>query len=411
VGCYCAYVTALETRTRVLVLQHPRERDKAVGTVRIAALCLPTAEVFVGVDFSAHARLNALLSDAERPAVLLYPGPDARDLAREPPSGPVNLVVIDGTWHQARALLRRNPRLRKLAHYAFSPQRPSEYRIRREPRGDYVSTVEALAVALSVLEDGSQDFQALLAPFRAMVSVQLDFAARSAGGRQRTRRRGAENPRVTRGRLPGLLLEPGLLCVGAEANAWPHDRARGGPPYPHELVHWLALRPHDHTRFEALLAPRLPLARSPVIHAQLDAGELSAGLQVADFLEAWHAFARPDDVLCAWGHYGTDLLRREGGVLPERSIDLRKVAGDYLKRRPGSLEELVLELSLAWTARGRGRGGARLGMLEAVARFLVREARRESVDAPEANVDAGGSTREQNTETASETQSELGVQQ
>src|SRR5688572_27885336 len=92
--CYCAHVAQVVTRTRVLVLQHPREHDKAIGTARIAALCLPRAEVAVGVDFREHARVRALLSDPAHPAVVLYPGPRARDLTVEPPSGPVTLVVI-----------------------------------------------------------------------------------------------------------------------------------------------------------------------------------------------------------------------------------------------------------------------------------------------------------------------------
>jgi DTW domain-containing protein len=379
VGCYCAHVTQLATDTRVLVLQHPRERIKAVGTARIAALCLPSAEVFVGVDFSGQARLEALLCDEAHPALLLYPGPGARDLAREPPRGPVTLVVVDGTWHQARTLLRDNPRLSALPRYHLSAPAPSEYRIRRAPRADYVSTVEALAHALSVLE--GRDFRAMLAPFRAMVDCQLAFAARSGGGRKRARRRGGESAQRVRARLPAALLAPSLLCVGAEANAWPYERARGGPVHPHELVQWLALRPHDDAHFEALLAPRLPLARSPLVHARLSAHELQAGLSRDAFLAAWRAFLRPDDVLCSWGNYAAQLFQREGWALPVPVLDLRKVAGDYFKHRSGSLEQLVHELALPFRPRGRGRGGERLGMLAAAARFFAAAARAQSSEA------------------------------
>jgi DTW domain-containing protein YfiP len=378
VGCYCAHVTELATRTRVVVLQHPRERVKAVGTARIAALCLPSSEVFVGVDFSAQPRLDPLLCDPARPAVLLYPGPDARDLAREPPPGPVTLVVVDGTWHHARTLMRRNPRLQELPRYVLSAPRPSEYRIRRAPRADYVSTLEALVHALTVLE--GRHFEALLAPFRAMVSVQLGFAAQSSGGRKRERRREPSAERVS-SRLPPALLAPSLLCVGAEANAWPYDRARGAQPHPHELVQWLALRPHEDAHFEALLAPRLPLARSPLVHARLDAAELRAGQSLGTFLAAWRSFLRPEDVICSWGVYGAQLLEREGATLPGPLLDLRKVAGDYLKRRPGSLEELVRELALPWQPRGRGRGGERLGMLAAATRFFATAARAQTSEA------------------------------
>jgi DTW domain-containing protein YfiP len=368
-------VTPLATRTRVVVLQHPRERDKAVGTARIAGLCLPNSEIFVGVDFAANARLARLLSDSTRPAIVLYPGPEARDLCAEPPPGPVTLVTIDGTWHQARTLMRDNPALARLPRYAFAPERPSEYQIRREPRPDYVSTIEALSVALGALEGDPDRFRALLAPFRAMVAMQLEFAGRSVRGRRRERRR---NEQTARARLPDALHAPQLLCVTGEANAWPHDRALRRPPHPHELVHWLAQRVGDSERddsFELLLAPRLPLAKSPIVHARLSEYELMQGAPLSALHTNWPAFVARQDVLVCWGPYALNLLRREGISLPEQVIDLRKVAGDYLKCRPGSLEELVAERTLSYAPCGRGRGGDRLGMLVAATRWLREEAR------------------------------------
>lgn len=378
----------LATRTRVVVLQHPRERDKPIGTARIAAQCLTSAEIFVGVDFAGDARLKALLADEARPAVLLYPGPSARDLAAEPPEGPVTLVVIDGTWHQARSLLRRNPELSALPRYAFTPPRPSEYRIRRAPRVDYVSTIEAVAFSLALLEGDPARGELLLAPFRSMVDVQLDFAARSTGGRKRERRR---NTARARPRLPDALLDARLVCVGGEANAWPHQRATRKPPYPHELVHWVARRASGHpaggARFEAFIAPREPLSTSPFAHARLSPAQLRSGLSIHDFRAAWSAFAGPDDVFCCWGPYAVELLAREGISL-SRLVDLRKVVGDYLKLRPGSLEALVEARGLAFTPQGSGRGGERLGMLTSVCEWLAAEARSGARNAREHEIDS-----------------------
>jgi DTW domain-containing protein YfiP len=208
VTCYCAHLPTLETRSRVLVLQHPREEDKAIGTARMASLCLPQSKVAVGVDFSAAREVQTWLGDARFPAALLYPTEGAIDLAEAPPAHPVTLVVIDGTWHQARALLRKNPQLLKLPRYAFRPERPSEYRIRREPRADYVSTIEALALALGALEGDAARFEALLVPFRAMVDKQLTYAVLSPRGRHRLRRR---NLASTPACLPPWLSEPNLV--------------------------------------------------------------------------------------------------------------------------------------------------------------------------------------------------------
>lgn len=384
VACYCALVSPIPTKTRVVVLQHPRERHKAIGTARIAALCLPGLELVVGVDFEQDERVDRLLSDPKAPPVLLYPSAEARDLRRDPPTGPVTLVVLDGTWNQARSLLRDNPRLQKLPRVAFAPDAPSEYRIRREPHEDYVSTIEALVHALGLLEGGDPArFQALMAPFRAMVDLQVRFAAGEAEPRWRRRRRTLEPAGV---RLPRALLEPGLLCLVGEANAWPYDRALAEPPHPHELVQCLAAGLDRERSFEQLIAPRLPLSRSPMEHALLDEEELLRGEPLERARAAWASFVRPDDVLCVWGHHALGLMQRDGMPLPERRIDVREVARDHLKSRVGTPEQLVERLGLAWQPIGRGRGGRRLGMLVAIVRWLVAEARTST------RMDAGGST-------------------
>ena len=280
----------------------------------------------------------------------------------------MTLVVIDGTWHQARALLRKNRALLTMPRYGFRPTRPSEYRIRREPREDYVSTIEAMALALGALEGDPQRFEALLVPFRAMVDMQLAFVARSSGPRRRAnRRQRAEAP----SRLPALLGEKNLVCVSGESNAWAHDRSIGRPPYPHELIHWVARRPHDGSRFEMVLAPRQPLSRSPMVHARLDEDFVRQGHDLAHFHAAWSDFARPDDVICHWGPYGTTLAEEAGLTLSERRIDIRKVVGDVQKKRPGSLEDVVRERALTHQPEGLGRAGERLGMLCAITESLA----------------------------------------
>ena len=107
------------------------------------------------------------------PPILLYPGAGARDVLRDPPRGPVTLVVVDGTWSQARTVVRDNPILQALPRYAFATPEPSQYRIRKEPRAEYCSTIEALMHVLGALEGDPDRFRALLDPLRAMVDAQL----------------------------------------------------------------------------------------------------------------------------------------------------------------------------------------------------------------------------------------------
>jgi len=53
-------------------------------------------------------------------------------------------VLLDGTWSQAKALWWRNAWMLKCQRVILGPSRPSRYgQLRREPRRDGLSTIEA----------------------------------------------------------------------------------------------------------------------------------------------------------------------------------------------------------------------------------------------------------------------------
>ena len=80
-----------------------------VGTARLAHLCLPDSELHVGIDFDDNPQVQAALAgDDGRPAYLLFPGPNAIDIAEVPVDRPITLVVVDGIWWLVRKLTRRN---------------------------------------------------------------------------------------------------------------------------------------------------------------------------------------------------------------------------------------------------------------------------------------------------------------
>lgn len=376
VVCYCRFVTPVPTRTRVVIFQHRRERDVPINTARIASLCLPSSELHVGVTFSGTTALRTLLADRERPPVLLYPGPGAIDIETSPPDGPVTLVVLDGTWSQAKKLLRVNPELAALPRYAFRPPSPSDYRIRSEPREDYVSTLEAIVHVLSVLEGGDARVDALLEPFRAMVAMQVAYResehARHRHGPAREKRRRFKVDPVMR--LPSPLRErpDDLLFVFGEANGWPYgtkERALS----PEELVHWTAHRATGET-FSAFLAPRGRLSPATPGHVGVPAADLLAGLSLAAFCEAWSAFVRPSDVLVGWGNYPTRLFTEAfGPLLPETRVDLRLATRSHAASRVGTMEEYLAAKCLPAPAPLTvGRAGARLAEMVAIARHLTR---------------------------------------
>ncbi len=361
--CYCAAIPRLETQTRVVILQHPRERDMPIGTARMASLCLSRAELHVGIDWSHSAPLAAALADPARPPILLYPGAGARDILREPPSGPVTLVVVDGTWSQAKVVVRDNPVLQALPRYAFTAPELSQYRIRKEPRAEYCSTIEALMHVLGVLEHDPARFRAMLAPLHAMVDAQLVAQARSPR-RETLRQPKPEAP--PRRRLPDALHDRAadLVVLVGEANAWPHRTSAVHPP--DELVHVVARRLATGEQLDVIAAPAGELAPSATYHTGLSEAQLRAGVTRDELRAAIARFVRPSDVVCTWGHYGLELAQAAGCALPDARVDLRAAAQRLVHGKVGTLEKFAATFGDLPAPAIAGRAGQRLVMLATI---------------------------------------------
>jgi DTW domain-containing protein YfiP len=156
--CYCSRITPLATRTRFALCVHPNEyRHQKCGTGRLCGIALSRAELFVGVDLSDHAGLNRLLGDPTLSPWLLYPGAGATNLSSGvplllPPNRDLLVVILDGTWHEARKILHRSPNLRSLPRMAFTPGFRSRFSIKRQPHPWCLSTIEAVHELLGALE-------------------------------------------------------------------------------------------------------------------------------------------------------------------------------------------------------------------------------------------------------------------
>ena len=164
--CLCAEVPRLETRTRFLVIRHNKEANKSTNTARLAGLALTQCRI---LTYGAPGQPFDLSVLTEPGTWLLFPD------AQPPPPGtppPERLVVLDGNWTQARRMYQRLPELRRLPGLALPPPPPDARRLRRSPHPYGMSTVEAIAGAISVLE-GEQVARPLYALHELMIDRVL----------------------------------------------------------------------------------------------------------------------------------------------------------------------------------------------------------------------------------------------
>lgn len=186
--CICSGIAPLATRRHVLILQHPQEPDKELGSARITHLALRNSTMKIGLSWpnlpkalgrpAVHGNWGVLYlgGQPEKPT----PGQSKPDrltiLAKagkvvKPSQAELEgIVVLDGTWAQAKTMWWRNAWLLKLKRLVLHPSRPSLYgRLRREPRRESLSTIESVAEALEALGEDAAVSEALRGHFAELL--------------------------------------------------------------------------------------------------------------------------------------------------------------------------------------------------------------------------------------------------
>jgi DTW domain-containing protein YfiP len=325
-----------------------------IGTARMAHLSLVGSRLVEGVHFDDDPRVADLFAGDDSTAIL-FPDDSARPFEAWQARPPKRLVVLDGTWSQAKKLLTSNPRLGALPKLSFQPAEPGRYRIRKEPTDQHLSTIEATAAVLGALEGDVDAYRALLQPFDAMVETQLGFldrAGREPSGSasrhsSRTTRRGTRADRRFEELRPLLLRPQRLVVVYAEANAHPRAVRDAGAP---ELLHLVACRPlidsssDVSARLDVRVKPIRSLHDTVLERLGLERQDLEGGVGVDVALGQFRAFLGDGRLVC-WGAFARDLLVQAGDS-HRGFVDLRALSCRALGGPAGGLDNAALRLGV-----------------------------------------------------------------
>lgn len=151
--CFCDAIPQIPLATRLVIVMHVAEEVLTTNTARLAAKALPNSEIRIRGRRERMA--TAGLVEDGRQSLLLYPSPRACELNSDLVArltGPVTLIVPDGSWSQTRKMVRREPALAMIPHVKLPPGPPSEYRLRIQPSDKSLCTLEAIARAMGILE-------------------------------------------------------------------------------------------------------------------------------------------------------------------------------------------------------------------------------------------------------------------
>jgi DTW domain-containing protein YfiP len=196
--CICATIKKLKTQHHVLILQHPQEPDKDLGTAQLAHLALPNSTLKIGLSWRNLSAALGRETQNQRWAVL-YLGSGAKLAAGSEKLVPgLNLtnkngvpfesregkkikdelegiIILDGTWSQAKTLWWRNAWLLKVRRAILNPTHKSLYgSLRKEPRRECLSTIESIAEGLNSLGEPANVGDELRGTFSTLLTRYQD---------------------------------------------------------------------------------------------------------------------------------------------------------------------------------------------------------------------------------------------
>ncbi len=167
--CICDALVTMDCAYQIIVLQDPTEAKHALSSAPILAKSILNTKLLIGEVFDPEMIIGA---DWRSRSLLVFPTENSVSAESARASQLNTIILLDGTWKKARRLMHLNPWLRELPTFALQPDQPSSYKIRKSPRADGLSTIEAAVCVLNELQP-DKEFSGILAAFHKMIDLQI----------------------------------------------------------------------------------------------------------------------------------------------------------------------------------------------------------------------------------------------
>lgn len=155
--CFCSIIPSIELRTRLTLVIHSKEMKRTTNSGRLAVEALTNSEIVVRGERGEGNQaldLTATLLEGYRP-LFFFPSENALELTETfvaTLDKPVQLLVPDGNWRQASKVYGRHSELRDVMCVKISSPNEAAFHLRAEHMAEGMSTLEAIARAIGILE-------------------------------------------------------------------------------------------------------------------------------------------------------------------------------------------------------------------------------------------------------------------
>ena len=153
--CICEGAEYASCDAAVCLLMYHNESFKPSNTGRLIAEIVPDNYAFRWDRTSPDPALLALLNNDKYQPFVIFPAEDVETdrvvTQVEPVAGKTPLFIfLDGTWREAKKMIRKSPYLDNLPVLSITAQKLSDYRLRVAPHAHQLGTAEVAIMVLAV---------------------------------------------------------------------------------------------------------------------------------------------------------------------------------------------------------------------------------------------------------------------
>ncbi|ABG42791.1 DTW domain containing protein [Paraglaciecola sp. T6c] len=154
--CICDLLCEVISSQRIIILQHPSEAQHAKNSAKLVKLCIPESEIWLGESAEDFSHLQRGIKTRGGKVAVVYPNDDSvalESLTKKQRTSIDTLILIDATWRKAYKIWQLNPWLKQYSSWHFAKPPASQYVIRKTSIEGGLSTLEALAHALTLTQE------------------------------------------------------------------------------------------------------------------------------------------------------------------------------------------------------------------------------------------------------------------
>lgn len=154
--CVCSRLPTIDAPFHLALLTHENELTRETNTGQWLRKSLAASSVHIWQRTQPCPKLLAMLQNERYQAYLLFPGEESQPVAQRvsttQKTGKTPLfIILDGTWQEAKKMLRKSVWLQNLPLSHINPSQSSSYQLRRNQQQGHLCTLEVGCEILSAV--------------------------------------------------------------------------------------------------------------------------------------------------------------------------------------------------------------------------------------------------------------------